>query len=76
VVLKAVDEHGNLLPYASDAVNLELEGDIEIIGPKYISLIGGAIAFWVKTKGKSCNAAVTVKSEKYGDQKLEFKVQA
>ena len=74
VVLKAVDENGNLLTYASDAFNLETEGDIEVIGPKCSSLIGGAIAFWVKTKGKSGYSAVVIKSEKYGDKRIEFEV--
>lgn len=47
-VIKKVDQHGELLPYAFDPITLETEGTIELIGPNVISLLGGAIAFWIK----------------------------
>ena len=47
-VIKKVDQHGQILPYAMDAITIQTEGSIELIGPNVISLLGGAIAFWVK----------------------------
>lgn len=47
-VIKKVDQHGELLPYAFDPITIETEGTIELIGPNVISLLGGAIAFWIK----------------------------
>ena len=74
VVLKVLDQNGNLLNYANDALTLEAEGPIEIIGPKCISLIGGVRAFWIKTAGRSGKAVIRVSSEKFGLRKLEFNI--
>lgn len=74
IVMKALDENGNLLTYSNDAMNLATEGPIEIIGPKYIALIGGVRAFWIKTTGASGTGIVTITSEKYGDSKIEIEV--
>ncbi len=53
-VIKKVDQNNQLLPYAFDALQIEVSGVIELIGPNTLSLIGGAIGFWVKasTKGE------------------------
>ncbi|MEG0689588.1 MAG: hypothetical protein RR466_12980, partial [Hungatella sp.] len=50
MVVKAVDQAGNILPYLSEAVSVETEGDVEIIGPCCISLTGGCTGFWVRTR--------------------------
>lgn len=48
----ARDENGNIRPYLNDALVLETEGDIEIIGQKIISLIGGQRSIWIKSLKK------------------------
>ncbi len=68
VVLKAVDQNNNLLNYANDAVIIQTDGPIEVIGPKCIALIGGVRAFWIKTIGLAGKATVGISSEKYGNQ--------
>lgn len=50
VVVKAVDQVGNILPYLSEVIDVETEGEIEIIGPVSISLTGGCTGFWVRTR--------------------------
>lgn len=58
VIVKAIDNEGNILPFASGSIQVECEGDIETIGPKNVVLIGGSIGFWVKTLGEfKCNDA-------------------
>lgn len=56
--LKAVDKHGNVLPYNFDAVNLIAKGSIEIIGASTVTLRGGTGGVYVKTvskgKGELC----------------------
>lgn len=66
IVLRLVDDYGNDIVYANDAVTIKTEGPIEVIGPKVISLIGGSIGFWVKTKGESGIGKVEVISERFG----------
>ena len=46
--MRLLDDNGNELHYANDAFTVSVEGSIKIIGPKTISLVGGAVGFWVK----------------------------
>ncbi|MCE5235024.1 MAG: glycoside hydrolase family 2 protein [Eubacteriales bacterium] len=66
IVLRLADESGNDIVYANDAVALEAEGPIEIIGPRTIALIGGSVGFWVKSTGKAGEGRITIKSERFG----------
>lgn len=74
IVLKATDQNGNIMNYANDAMVIETEGPIEIIGPKCIALIGGVRAFWIKSKGSSGKGVVSIKSEKYRNEQILFEV--
>lgn len=61
-VIKKVDQHHELIPYAFDAVNIHVEGVIELIGPSTISLMGGAVGFYVKAKTKGLGT-ITISCE-------------
>ena len=50
IVLKVVDEFGNVRPFSNAAITLNLEGPGEIIGDNPFSLFGGAGAVWIKTR--------------------------
>lgn len=67
IVLQLVDDDGNNIVYAHDTVTIETEDPIEVIGPKVISLIGGSIAFWIKSTGAAGEARVVVTSERFGE---------
>ena len=58
----AVDENGNRLYYCNAPVEFETEGEIEIIGPKVVSLIGGSTGTYVKTTGNTGAGKLTIKS--------------
>lgn len=62
--IKKVDQNNHLLPYAFDAIKIEIEGAIELIGPHHISLQGGAIAFWIKSKTKG-NGKIIIHHDDY-----------
>lgn len=49
IVIRATDQDNNVLPYAFTPIHIDVEGGIDLIGPKDISLLGGSIAFWIKT---------------------------
>lgn len=66
VALTAVDQNGNHLPFASNAVTVSVDGPVEVIGPKTFALIGGGRAFWLRTKGESGEATVTINVENMG----------
>ena len=43
------DQFGTTMPYASDPIRAEVEGPIEIYGPKLFSLYGGGSAVYVRS---------------------------
>lgn len=76
VVVDALDEYGNALPFYADPVSVEVEGVGELIGPSSLSLIGGRIAFWIRTKGEAGNIRVKVSApSRFGLQELSIDVQ-
>jgi beta-galactosidase len=50
VVLKVVDEFGNVRPFSNAAITLNLQGPGEIIGDNPFALFGGVGAVWIKTR--------------------------
>ena len=65
VVCRAHDGADTTLVYFPGVVSLETEGNIQIVGPKTVPVMGGYAAFWVKTKpdgfsGKQENAKVKI----------------
>ncbi|MBQ9459754.1 MAG: glycoside hydrolase family 2 protein [Oscillospiraceae bacterium] len=57
------DRNGNVLPFAQEAVELSLEGDAALIGPKRAMLRGGLGGTYVKTLGRPGKAALTLSLE-------------
>ena len=63
VRIRAVDEHGNVLPFFNEPIFFEIEGPVGLIGPNVISLKGGMGGTYVKTlPGKTGEALLTVRS--------------
>ncbi|NLG80953.1 MAG: glycoside hydrolase family 2 protein [Bacilli bacterium] len=60
IQVRLVDIYGNILPYAFDGVKIETSPNLEVIGPKQLALIGGSIAFWVKTKREEGEGEIKV----------------
>ncbi|MBP1307768.1 hypothetical protein JOD82_000783 [Paenibacillus sp. 1182] len=76
VVVDALDEYGNVLPFYADPVSVEVEGVGELIGPSSLSLIGGRIAFWIRSKGEAGQIRVKVSApSRFGPQELSLHVQ-
>lgn len=73
-----VDQLGHPCTFYNGVIEIETEGDIELIGPKFVAPTGGRIAFWVKSvpTGKDSVAHVIVKAPAllYEDQVLEIQL--
>lgn len=52
VRIEATNQAGNHLFYFNEALRIEVSGEVELIGPKLITLKGGFGGFYVKSKGK------------------------
>ena len=75
VVVKAVDEYDNLLPFIPESINVIIEGAGELIGPSNITLIGGVTAFWVKNKeNEQGTIKVTISSNRFKKETVEIQV--
>jgi beta-galactosidase len=61
VRLLAEDQNGNRLPYASDALTLETEGPIGIIGPACVPLRGGAAGVWIRSLGEKGESLLRIR---------------
>ena len=63
VSLRAIDQNGNLLPYCSEAVQLSVEGPVEILGPSVVPLRGGMAGTYLATTGEAGRAVLHCKLE-------------
>ena len=68
VELQALDQNGNRVPFADNAVTVTVEGPAKIIGPGNFALVGGARAFWVRTLGKKGKITLTITGENFAPQ--------
>ena len=74
VRIRAVDDHGNVLPFYQDPVRLITEGDISIIGPDTIALQGGMGGTYVKSLGRSGQGALLLQSLTAGEVRIPFQI--
>ena len=58
------DQCGNKLPFYNGIIQVQTEGDIEVIGPEIVAIVGGAISVWIKTvpTGKEGCGTVTFRA--------------
>ena len=71
----AVDEYGNILPFANDPLKVTAEGAISLIGPELISLQGGMSGVYVKTTGKLGIGKLTIQTAMGHKEEIEFWVE-
>ena len=57
--LRAIDDNGNVAPYAMLPVTVEAEGPVTIVGPKVVVLEGGMGGVIIKTNGRYGKGKVT-----------------
>lgn len=74
VRIRAVDDHGNVLPFYQEPVRLITEGDISIIGPETIALQGGMGGTYVKSLGRSGQGTLLLQSLTAGEVRIPFQI--
>ncbi|MBQ9887538.1 MAG: glycoside hydrolase family 2 protein [Lachnospiraceae bacterium] len=72
--IRATDQNDNVLPFYNGAVNIETEGDIEVIGPKTAILRGGMGGTYIRTKGVAGDASVRLTLETGESKELLFSI--
>ena len=74
VHLECRDERGNRIPTAFDPILLTTEGPIQVVGPRAVSLEGGAFGTYVRTMGETGEGVLTLSSPTLGSCKLTFTI--
>lgn len=74
--MQAQDEYGNVLPFFQNSAIAEVDGPIELIGPKVIPFRGGMTGCYVKSTGKSGIGSIKLSCEGMEPVEIKFEVQA
>lgn len=70
VIIRALDQKGNKLPFLNDVVSIAVSGVGERIGPHTAALQGGATGFWLRATGRAGEITVTVTTTRLGTKTL------
>ena len=65
IVVKALDQAGNLLPFLTDPVSITVDGPATLLGPSLLSFRGGVAAFWVESTELEGKVRVHVTSPRF-----------
>lgn len=57
LMVRVLDQAGNKLPFFLEPVEITVDGPADLIGPRLVSLRGGAVGFWLRAKGAGAIAA-------------------
>jgi beta-galactosidase len=74
VVIRALDQSGNPLPFFEEPVNFTLEGPGRIIGPSDHTLKGGATGLWVEAGDEAGTLTLTATSRRFDTQTIQISV--
>jgi beta-galactosidase len=74
VVIRALDQNGNLLPFYEEPVSLTLKGPGRIIGPSEHTLKGGATGLWIEAGDVAGTLTLTAKSRRFDTQTITISV--
>ena len=75
VRIKLVDQNDNQLYYFNQPISFEVEGPLEIIGPKVVSAAGGCTGVYIKSKGKDGDGQLIISSEGLEPVKISMSVE-
>jgi beta-galactosidase len=65
IIVRALDQVGNPLPFLDDPVTLGVEGPARILGPDVTTLRGGTAGFWIETTGGKGSIVVHADSRRF-----------
>lgn len=74
--IEARDEQENLLSFFNEPVEFSVEGPVELIGPKTVSLQGGMGGTYLKTTGEPGKAVLRISNGQVKTLELEFTITA
>ena len=76
VGIRAINEYGDPLVYATSTIKLETSGDIDILGPKIFPLSGGQSAFYVRSTSFEGKGRLKITTEDLGSFFYDLEVKS
>ena len=76
VVLRVADEFGRVRPFASDAIEFQLEGPAQIIGDSPFALVGGTGAIWIRAQDQPGTVRLRAVHPVLGTKVVEIRLSA
>ncbi|MES0882526.1 glycoside hydrolase family 2 protein [Roseibium sp. SCP14] len=70
IIVRALDQAGQVLPFLSDQISIAVEGPAECLGPPHSPLSGGTTGFWLRATGESGDVRVIVSSGRFDTQRI------
>jgi beta-galactosidase len=74
VMVRALDQVGNKLPFFPEPVSITVTGAGRRLGPGFVPLRAGSTGFWVQAQGRG-EITVTVASDRLGVQVVQLKAE-
>jgi beta-galactosidase len=72
VIIRALDQAGQILPFIDDVITLQLKGPARVLGPATLTLKGGTTGCWLESTGETGPIALTVSAGRFATQSLEL----
>ena len=73
VIVRALDQAGNLLPFLDEPVHVSVKGPAKLLGPDMPVLTGGATGFWLESTGETGDIDLIVSSPRFASQTIALK---
>ena len=70
VIVRGLDQVGNIVPFLDDVVTVSIQGPAKVLGPSTLVLTGGTSGFWVESTGGTGAITLDLVSMRYGNQSL------
>ncbi|ODS55037.1 MAG: beta-D-galactosidase [Agrobacterium sp. SCN 61-19] len=74
VILRALDQGGNVLGFFDDPVEVSLEGPGRIVGPSLLSFKGGAVGVYVEAGNETGHLTLSATCRPFGTKRMTFNV--
>jgi beta-galactosidase len=74
IVVRHVNENNNLMTYSQEVIHIDIDGLLELIGPKSLPLTRGSTGFFVKTKQVKGTATIKISSNNLDTQEILMNV--
>ncbi|PYE83650.1 glycoside hydrolase family 2 TIM barrel-domain containing protein [Pseudoroseicyclus aestuarii] len=75
VIVRALDQQGNRLPFLNDVARFEVSGPAQIIGPDWAAFEGGTTGLWLRATGGTGPVTLTVQSQRFAPVTVEVQAQ-